>query len=144
MRFTWETHDSVLSAIQIEWDANRHKRVRRVARLDALLDRLDAEARELGRLLNVEIVRRGGAGALAIVLGGERSSVSHLPGDADPPHSISVGEQNENRPFTFYMYGDHHSEVRWRNTVPIAAAREAAREFLRSGRLDSRIRWEHT
>jgi hypothetical protein len=125
-----------------EWGEERHQTLRSADELDALLDRIEADARASGRPQNVEIVLEGEAGRLAVVVGHERSFLSHIPWHLDPPYAISVGDEDEDRAFTFYVAGDHHSEVHWRHTIPAEAAREAVRVFLLHGALDERVRWE--
>src|SRR3954452_22169924 len=102
--------------------------------LDAVLDEAAAAAADSARALDVQL-DAGPAGTLGIVVGGERSFLSHVPADAKPPYMVSVGEQEEERSFTFFVHGDHHSEAAWRNTVPVEAARGAAHHFLTTGGL---------
>ena len=54
----------------------------------------------------------------------------------------SIGDDDRDVPFTFFVADDHHSETDWRTTIPAQAAREAARVFLLTGGLDDRLRWE--
>ena len=82
------------------------------------------------------------AGTLGIVVGHNHSVLSHVPENLRPPYMTSRGEDDHPRPFTFYVEGDHHSEAAWSQTIPIGVAREAARVFLLTGRMDDRIRWE--
>jgi len=96
------------------WAHDQRALLTTVEELDALLDRLARDARAADRPQDVQLTAHGGA-----------------------------GEQDAQRPFTFYVAGDHHSESAWRNTVPAHAARQAAREFLLTGALDPRVRW-HT
>ncbi|MFL5781872.1 MAG: Imm1 family immunity protein [Thermoleophilaceae bacterium] len=109
--------------------------------LDGLLDRIDAEARRLGRPQNVELTVDG-AGTLGIVLGHDRSVLNHIPSDLDPPYLASLGAEDQDRAFTFYVRGDHHTESHWRHTVPAGEARDAARVFLLTEALDDRVRWD--
>jgi hypothetical protein len=84
----------------------------------------------------------GDAGTLTVVVGHDRSVLNHVPADANPPYLSSVGDEDEDRPFTFYVQGDHHSELPWHHPIPVAQAREAARTFLVTGTLDDRLRWD--
>ena len=108
--------------------------------LDALLDRIDAEARRSGLPQAVALTGPGSAGSLTVVVGHDRSVLTHYPAHGDPPYLTSVGDEDEDRPFTFHVQGDHHSELHWRHSLPVAAAREAARAFLLTGELDRRVR----
>jgi Immunity protein Imm1 len=128
-------------ATEVTWGSGGRQVVRTVEELDALLDRIDDEARRTGRAQDVQLTGPGDAGTLGVVVGHDRSVLNHVPADGNPPYVISAGEQDEDRPFTFYVAGDHHSEALWRHTIPVAQAREAARTFLLTGRLDDRVRW---
>ena len=75
-------------------------------------------------------------------MGNDRSVLNHVPSNGKPPYMTSHGDDDEDRPFTFYVAGDHHSETSWRHTIPVSTAREAARVFLLTGRLDDRVEWE--
>lgn len=125
------------------WAHDQRALLTTVEELDALLDRLARDARAADRPQDVQLTAHGGAGTLGIVFGHDRSFLNHIPANGDPPYLTSLGEQDAQRPFTFYVAGDHHSESAWRNTVPAHAARQAAREFLLTGALDPRVRW-HT
>jgi hypothetical protein len=128
--------------LEASWGRGHDQVVRNSEELDALLDRLDAEARETGRPRDVSLTDPEGGGTLVVVLGHHRSFVHHVPEDLNPPYMASRGDQDEDRPFTFFVGDDHHSETHWRHTIPADAARNAARVFLRTGRLDERVEWE--
>jgi hypothetical protein len=66
---------------------------------------------------------------------------NHVPADGDPPYMTSLGEDEDDRPFTVYVAGDHQSESAWRHTIPAPTVRAAARHFLLTGQLDPEIRW---
>jgi immunity protein Imm1 of predicted polymorphic toxin system len=121
---------------------SRHARIDTVEHLDALLDRIDGEARATGRAQDVQLVGEGAAGRLGIVVGHDRSVLNHVPADGNPPYLTSRGKEHRPGVFTFYVAGEHHSESPWRNTVTAAVARNAARVFLLTGRLDERVDWE--
>jgi hypothetical protein len=130
-----------MTSCEVTWGHGRSAMANGPEDLDALLDAIDAKARELGLPQDVMLTRLTGEGSLGVVVGADRSVLNHVPADANPPYMSTIGDQDEDRPFTFYVAGDHHSEVHWRHTVPLAAAREAARHFLLTGRLDERLRW---
>lgn len=128
--------------VEAAWGHDQRAVIKTVGDLDALLDRIDAEARRLGLPQDVQLTDPRGGGTLGIVVGAERSVLNHIPDDSNPPYLTSVGDEDEDQPFTFYVAGDHHSEAHWRHTVRTDVARAAARTFVLSGRLDERIPWE--
>ena len=125
---------------EVSWGAGDRDVVSTVEELDALLDRLDAEARRSGFPLDVNVAGPGESGALGIVVGHERSVLNHVPDDLNPPYLASRGDEDEERPFAYY-FADERSELHWRHTIPAALAREAARTFFLTGRLDDRVTW---
>jgi hypothetical protein len=130
--------------VEVTWGAGGREIVGNVQDLDALLDRLDREARRNGRPISVGLTRQGGAGTLSIVVGAGRSLLDHVPEDNDPPYLASVGDEDVDRPFIFYVGDGHYSELPWRHTIPGPQARDAARVFFRTGRLDDTVTWDET
>jgi Immunity protein Imm1 len=128
---------------KVSWGGGDRDVVNTVEELDALLDRLDAEARRSGFPLDVQLDAGGGSGWLGIVVGHDRSVLNHVPDDANPPYLASSGDEDEDRGFAF-RYAGEFSEVHWRHTIPAELAREAARTFLLTGRLDERVNWDET
>jgi hypothetical protein len=115
--------------------------VANVDELDHRLDAIEAEAHRTGLPLAVSLTSSKGEGTLDIVVGAPRSWLHHVPADGMPPYRVSHGDEDIDKPFTFYVDGDHHTEGNWWDTIPVDAAREAARYFLRTGELDGRITW---
>lgn len=130
------------TAVEATWGTRQREVVNTVEQLDALLDRVDADARRCGRAQNVELTALDGRGTLGVVVGDDRSLLNHIPADNNPPYLASRGDENFDRSFTFYVAGDHHSESHWRHTITNDAARDAARVFLLGRTLDDRVRWE--
>jgi immunity protein Imm1 of predicted polymorphic toxin system len=129
------------SYAEARWGKDGVETVSTADELDVLLARVEREARRSGLPQHVQLYVED-AGSLGIVVGHDRSVVDHVPEDLDPPYAISLGDEDGDRPFTFYVDGDHHGEARWRHTVPATQAFEAARVFLASGALDDKLRWE--
>ena len=128
-------------SFEATWGNGGREFIDSVGQLDALLDRIDSEARSDGRPQEVQLSAPEGDGTLGVVLGHERSVLSYVPADGNPPYLTSVGDEDEDRPFTFYAFGNHHSESHWRHTIRADVARQAARTFLLTQSLDSRVRW---
>ena len=114
-----------------------------LAELDALLDRVSSEAPE-GRPTGVHLFSPEGA-CLTLALGSEESVLGFIDASCEPPYFASKGEVEDVEPlFTFYVCSEHHTEVPRRNVVSTGAAREAAREFFRTGRRPENVAWEET
>ncbi len=128
----------------MEWGGRRRAEVATAAELDEALAQADAEARDRHAPQAVEVTGLATPGRLSVVVGSDRSFVSHVPADGDPPYMASVGSEDEDRSFTYYVYGDHHTESAWRNTVAPEEALAAARHFVQTGELDPHLRWEET
>jgi hypothetical protein len=127
--------------VVIEWGRRRREEVGGVADVDALLDQIAAEARKSGKPQDVQVTL-GDAGTLGVVVGSERSALNHTPSHRDPPYMVSVGTENRDDPFIFYVAGDHYSEALWRNTIPPDVARDAVRHFVKTGDLSPSVAWE--
>jgi hypothetical protein len=127
--------------VEVEW--GHGPRLQRVDEdeLDTLLDRIDSEARRDGRPQDVQ-VKVEGAGTLGIVLGASWSVLNHIPPDLNPPYMVSLGSDQSENPVTFYVAGNHHSEVPGRNTIRPQAARAAMRHYVASGELSPDVNWE--
>lgn len=141
-RWIGQTSAQTGGRFEVTWGQDDRAMITSTDELDALLDRIDAEARGLGRPQDVQLTGPEDAGTLGIVVGHDRSVLNHIPEHLDPPYLASRGEEDDDRPFTFYVAGDHHSEAAWSQTIPADVAREAARVFLLTGRRHDRIRWE--
>lgn len=115
--------------------------LRTAGELDALLDDLDAEARERGRPEDIQLTVEA-AGTLGIVVGADWSVLNHIPADLDPPYLVSVGDDDRDELLDFYISDDHHSQTLRRNTVPVDAARAAMRHFLATAELLPDVTWE--
>jgi len=113
-----------------------------VISLDAVLDQASAEARTVGRL-NVVVLSAPNRDWLTLVLGGEETVVGFNYGHGGPPYFASVGDAETDEPvLTAFVGLEHHTEFTRRWVVPIAAGRQAAREFLSTGQRPTSLRWE--
>jgi hypothetical protein len=131
--------------LAVSWGAERSQvAVVSTEHLDHVLDQVNEFARSTGLPQAVDLERPTGEGILSVVIGAPVSLCTHTPADHNPPYLISVGENDNDEPFVFYVDGDHYTECALRNTIDPELAREGARHFLLTGRLDSRISWEET
>lgn len=107
--------------------------------LDALLDRLDAEA-ERDTPFMVTLAREDGS-TLSIGLGRPESTASYVGADGDPPYYMSRGDLGRDDPIEFFSGGEM-TEFAPESAVPAEAAREALRVFYETGDLSPNLDWE--
>jgi hypothetical protein len=124
----------------LSWD-DGEVAVRSVSELDALLDRLTAEA-ESGVPFMVTVARPDGA-TLSIGLGRAESVASYVSGSLDPPYFGSRGD-GEREEHIEFVFGGELTEFPPGSAVPTEAAREALRVFFETGELSPKIGWEET
>lgn len=96
--------------------------------LDRVLDEATLEASTEG-LPGVVYIATGGLRAPMLVLGVGRDDFSFL--SCEGGHAS--GNLDGGQPTAWYYAGDHHSEIPGGRGIPVKEAREAAREFVRSG-----------
>jgi hypothetical protein len=109
--------------------------------LDATLDKAAEEARAKGKL-NIVILSSSNRDWMSLVVGGEETVVGFNYGHGDPPYYASLGTELTDEPvLTAFMGLEHHTEFPRRWVVPVAAGREAAREFLLTGALPTTLKW---
>ena len=109
--------------------------------LDATLDEASVEARAAGKL-NIVLLSAPNRDWLSIVVGGEETVVGYNYGHGDAPYYVSAGEAQTDDPvMTAYVGLEHHTEFPRRWVVAIAAGRQAAREFLATGKRPDSIEW---
>jgi hypothetical protein len=109
--------------------------------LTRLLTKLPRK-RERGGKLNIVLLTAPNRDWLSIVVGGEETVVGYNYGHGDPPDCASAGEaQGDNPALTAYMGLEHHTEFPRRWVVSFAAGKQAAREFLATGKRPESIRW---
>lgn len=109
--------------------------------LDAILDEASTEARDAGKL-NIVLLTAPNRDWLAIVVGGEETVVGYNYGHGNPPYYASAGDSQADDPvLTAYVGLEHHTEFPRRWVVSFAAGKQAAREFLVTGKRPESIRW---
>ena len=105
--------------------------------LERVLDDIEREAPEP---VVAELVAADGA-RLGIGLGGPSSVLAFNP-SPEPPYLISLGDAGSlDGDAGFYLHG-HWTEFPRTALVPNAAAREAARRFIRNGNRPDNVEWE--
>lgn len=124
------------------WDADRRSEVSTVEEMDLILDRLTSEAKRVGMPIGVQL-ELGSGSAMTIGVGGEESHVEFLS-PSDGPMVVGCRgpwQGKEGDEIVRFSFGGEYSEIQKRYTVPIAQAREALREFMRTNLRPNSIPW---
>jgi hypothetical protein len=99
------------------------------------------EARAAGKL-NIVLLTAPNRDWLSIVVGGEETVVGYNYGLGDPPYYVSAGQAQTHDPvMTAYVGLEHHTELPRRWVVALVVGRQAAREFLATGKRPESIAW---
>lgn len=122
---------------KVQWSENGETEVASVDELDAVLDGLHNAGLPL--LVVVESSNQGDS--LAIGLGRNVSVLNFVCGTGEPASFTSLGLDERDEPVEFNFMGAQ-SEFPLRNTIPVAVARQALREFIQTGGRTSSITWE--
>jgi hypothetical protein len=128
----------VAYSVTVHWQDDEDAIINTTEELSVLLDRISREALPPYFPL-VQISSTDGT--LTVGVGAPVSTVNHVPPDGNPPYLISVGNNDSEEQFDFYLVG-HHSQFSARNTIANHLARAAAFEFAEKGVLTSKIVWE--
>jgi Immunity protein Imm1 len=121
----------------VGWDRNEVV-VASVQELDALLDRITAEAE--ADLPMIAVLGREDGSTLSIGLGRPYSVLSFLDGSYDPPYFISRGEEERSEPVAFVFSGEMSEFPPW-SAIPTEQARESMRHFFETGELSPKVDW---
>jgi hypothetical protein len=113
--------------------------VESVEELDRQLDDLEQKAR-LNPLM-VDLVACNGD-TLSIGLGQDVSVLSWVGASGDPPYYASKGNEATQGETIVFSYRDQWSEFPLWSAIPTALARDAMRQFFRTGTLPNNVRWE--
>jgi len=109
--------------------------------LEAVLSEASAEAHAAGRL-NIVLLAAPNRDWLSIVVGGEETVVGFNYGHGDPPYYASVGAAQTDAPvLAAYLGFEHHTEFPRRWVISFAAGKQAAHEFLATGKRPESIKW---
>lgn len=112
------------------------------AELAMVLDAAAAEARERS-MLNVIFLEAENGNTLNLAVGGEETALGFVHGHGNPPYYVSRGPVPDEAPgLTCFQSLRHHTEYPRCWVIPAALGREAAFEFLSTGRLPRRVEWE--
>jgi Immunity protein Imm1 len=120
----WERNEVVVGSVQ---------------ELDALLDRITAEA-EAADLPMLAVLGREDGSTLSIGLGSDESVLSYVSGSWDPPYYVSRGDPSRTEPVEFVYSGELTEFPPW-SAISIEEAREAMRHFFTTGELSPKIEW---
>ena len=121
----------------IYWRNKKTFEVNSVEELDARLDNLLKESnQEQPDMATLETE----AGTLVIGLG-KHSVLSYNSPEDKPPYYVSVGDQTK-QGITTFSYDGEATEMHNRNLIGLHEAREAVRDFFRSGKLPQNVKWE--
>ena len=112
-----------------------------VEELDRLLDQLQQENIPSPVLVTVELQSSGDS--LSIGLGRKESVLNFVSGSGNPPYWSSVGEHEEDEAVGFNFMGEL-SEIPLRHLIPLDLARQAVRDFVRTGKLSQIVKWEES
>lgn len=123
---------------RVEWGKDGASVVDSVAELDELLDTLAEQAHDTPFM--AELISPTGD-SLALGLGLERSALSWVSANQDPPYFASKGDSKAEGTIVFHYRGDWSEFPCW-STVPTSAARQAMREFFTTNELPSGVAWE--
>jgi hypothetical protein len=112
-----------------------------VEELDRLLDQLQQENIPSPVLVTLELPSSGDS--LSIGLGRAESVLNFVSGSGNPPYWSSVGEHEEDEAVGFNFMGEL-SEIPLRHLIPLDLARQAVRDFVRTGKLSQKVKWEES
>jgi hypothetical protein len=107
-----------MARVTVQWGTDEQAIVTSADELDAILDAVAAQSRASETSQDVQL-EADDAGTLGIVVGAERSFLNYIPAQLDPPYRASVGDEDQDRPFTFHVAGEHHSERRGVRRCPL-------------------------
>jgi hypothetical protein len=77
-----------------------------------------------------------------IGVGYEESFLQFESESGDPPYIATVGDPKIQGAVPFYLFGDHHTEIRRRNLIPTARARAVLTEWITTAIRPIDIEWE--
>lgn len=77
-----------------------------------------------------------------LLVGHDKGFVHLSPLDPVQPYFVTVGGPSDDSGVDFWLHSWHHTEFEGRHLVDKTLAREAFREFFRSGKLSSVVEWE--
>ena len=104
--------------------------------LDRFVDFAEAKV-EMPSAISVEIHGY----RVDILVGHEHSFIHMTPDDLEMPYHVTVGGSSKGT-VDFWLHAWHHTSFENRHLVPKPLAREAFREFFKTGQLSSVVEWE--
>jgi hypothetical protein len=122
----------------LSWD-NKEVVVNSVEEMDKLLDDLTGQAKET-LPFTVTLAYKDGS-LLSIGVGRDETSLSYMDATFDPPYFASLGDKNRQEPIEF-IFGGEMTELEPTSAIPVKDAREAMRDFYKTGELSPKIKWQ--
>ena len=109
------------------------------AELDRVVDQvIQSECKEYPTVIEI----RANGFLLQMAVGVAESFVQISSDSGLSPNLVAVSDRNAANTFDFYFQGLHHTEMRRRNILPAALARELSRTFVVTGCIPESIEWE--
>jgi hypothetical protein len=121
-------------------DGPQETTVSTIAELDALLDRITAEAARTGRPELPTLYDNKGR-SLAIGVADRLSVLSWSDDNADDDTALSQGDETVTGEVKFF-YGNQFSFFPSTALIPIEQARQAMRQFMTAGIRPTVVRWQ--
>lgn len=110
--------------------------------LKAILKTASEEARSKN-ILGAIVIEAANRNSITMVVGGDETVLSFTYGHLNPPYYASKGTADKDQPvLTCYLTFQHHSEFSRKNVIPYDDGARAVEQFLNSGELPTKIKWE--
>ena len=104
--------------------------------LDRFVDSAESKAK-MPTAISIDVHRY----RVHLLVGHEKSFVHMTPEDLADPYHITIGGQSEGG-VDFWLHSSHHTWFENRHLVAKPLAREALRDFFKTGRLSAAVGWE--
>lgn len=75
-------------------------------------------------------------------LGHKESFVHFEQSSGDPPYMVTLGNRDAEGIVAFYLFGNHHTEIRQRHLIPVVKARNLLYEWIQTGTRPTNVEWE--
>ncbi len=107
--------------------------------LDQVLDQAHFNAlNSLPTIVSIEMHNA----LLYIGLGLEKSFIHFMSSNNEPPYFSSLGDNDLDGVISFYLHGNHHTEIQRKNLIPLDKARFIVATFFQTGIRSEIVSWE--